>query len=224
MPSSSDSFTEYLRQTHLSAWQNATNNRFTEELVTDSIDPKVYARYLTLDYAFIDGLVATFGHAVAVAPGMPAKARFSKFLEILTSEENDYFLRTFKALGLSVPSSESPILHPVVDAFNALMAQQRAAGSYLDVLALLVTVEWVYLQWATDAVKSSAPAPERFYLSEWITLHADPAFADFVNWMRSELDREAAQADDYERAQAEAAFVKALELETYFFAAPYEDS
>ncbi|MDE0781135.1 MAG: TenA family protein [Alphaproteobacteria bacterium] len=223
MPASPDSFTEYLRQTHLVTWQNATNNRFTDELVSDSIDPKVYARYLTLDYAFIDGLVATFGHAVAVAPGMPAKARFSGFLAMLTSEENDYFLRTFKAFGLPAPNFENPVLHPVVDDFNALMAQQRAAGSYLDVLAVLVSVEWVYLQWATDAVESGARAPERFYISEWISLHADPAFADFVNWMRSELDREAAQADDCARAQAEAAFVRALELEIYFFAAPYED-
>ena len=111
----------------------------------------------------------------------------------------------------------------MVDDFNDLMARQRAAGSYLDVLAVLVTVEWVYLQWASDAVESGTQPPERFYLSEWITLHADPAFADFVNWMRSEMDREAAQADDAARARAEAAFLKALELEAAFFAASYDE-
>jgi len=223
MPSSTDSFTETLRQTHLSAWQNATKNRFTDELVADAINANVYARYLTLDYAFIDGLVATFGHAVSVAPGMTAKIRFSGFLAMLTSAENDYFLRSFAAFGLPAPSFENPVSHPVVDDFNDLMARQRAAGSYLDVLAVLVTVEWVYLQWASDAVESGTQPPERFYLSEWITLHADPAFADFVNWMRSEMDREAAQADDTARARAEAAFLKALELEAAFFAASYDE-
>lgn len=222
MPTASDSFTEYLRQTHLPAWQAATRNRFTEELVADTIDAKVYARYLTLDYAFIDGLVATFGHAVAVAPGVPAKIRFAGFLAMLTSEENDYFLRSFQAFDLPAPSFDAPVSHPVVDAFNALMARQRAAGTYLDVLAVLVTVEWVYLQWASEAVESGTPPPARFYLSEWITLHADPAFADFVNWMRAELDREAARADDAARARAESAFVEALELEAAFFAASYD--
>lgn len=81
------------------------------------------------------------------------------------------------------------------------MAHQRAAGTYLDVLAALVTVEWVYLQRASDAVESGTPTPERFYLSKWITLHADPTFANFVNWMRAEIDREAAAADFGARAR-----------------------
>lgn len=63
MPSSPETFTEYLRQTHLSASREATKNRFIEELVSDTIDSNLYARYLTPDYAFIGGLVATFGHA-----------------------------------------------------------------------------------------------------------------------------------------------------------------
>jgi thiaminase/transcriptional activator TenA len=87
MTTAPDSFTEYLRITHQEAWHAATANRFTRELVADEINDSVYARYLTLDYAFIDGLVSAFGHAVAVAPGMPEKIRFTNFLAMLTSEE-----------------------------------------------------------------------------------------------------------------------------------------
>lgn len=223
MSTSPESFTEHLRKTHHATWEAATDNRFVRELVTDEIDAAVYARYLTLDYAFIDALVSTFGHAVSVAPGMPEKIRFAKFLAMLTSEENDYFLRSFEAFGLPAPSFENPISHPVVDGFNDLLARQRAADTYLDVLAVLVTVEWVYLEWASAAIESGAPSPTRFYLSEWITLHADPSFAEFVNWMRSELDREAASANDASRARAEVAFVEALELEAAFFAASYDE-
>jgi thiaminase/transcriptional activator TenA len=217
-----ESFSESLCHTHASAWQAATSNRFITELVSDTIDAGVYARYLTLDYAFIDALVATFGHAVAVAPGMPERTRLTGFLSVLTSEENDYFLRSFEAFGLPAPSFENPVDHPVISGFNDLFAQQRKRGTYLDVLAILVVVEWVYLDWASRAAESESPAPARFYLSEWIALHADPAFADFVNWMRAELDREAANANPAERETAEAAFVAALELEAAFFAAPYE--
>ena len=64
--------------------------------------------------------------------------------------------------------------------------------------------------------------PERFYLAEWITLHAVPEFKDFVEWMRAEFDREAAAADAAARARAEAAFTDALALEARFFAAAYE--
>jgi len=47
-------------------------------------------------------------------------------------------------------------------------------------------------------------------------------FVDFVNWMRTEMDREAAAADDGARDRAEQTFIKALELEAAFFAAAYD--
>ena len=222
MNTAPDSFSESLRHTHSAAWEAATRNRFTAELIADEIDAGTYARYLTLDYAFIDALVATIGHAVAVAPGMPPKIRFAGFLAMLTSEENDYFLRSFDALGLPAPRFDNPVSNPVVDRFNDLMARQRARGTYLDLLAVLVPVEWVYLEWASKAVESGAPAPARFYLSEWITLHADPGFAAIVNWMRAEMDREAAAASAEARVRAETAFLEALELEAAFFAAAFQ--
>lgn len=215
-------FADTLQARNADVWAAATDNRFVRELVADTMDDRVYARYLRLDYAFIDALTASVGHAVAVAPGMPAKTRFAGFLSVLTSEENDYFLRSFGAFSEPLPTFDNPVSHPVVDGFGALLARQRAAGSYLDILSVLVPVEWVYLEWASNAAKSGAPLPGRFYLSEWITLHADAGFAEFVNWMRAELDNAAAKATDAERSRAEATFVEALELEAAFFAASYD--
>ena len=220
----SASFSDSLRSQHAAAWAAATDNRFVRELVADEIDDAVYARYLRLDYAFIESLTAAFGHAVSVAPGMPAKIRYAGFLGVLTNEENDYFLRSFDAFGAPPPTFADPVTHPVVDGFADLMARQRAVGTYLDILAVLVPVEWVYLQWASDAVASGRPPPDRFYLSEWISLHTDPGFTDFVNWMRSELDREAESASPDARQRAENAFAAALELEAAFFAAGYDDA
>lgn len=41
--SAPDSFTESLRQSHSAAWDAATRNRFTAELVSDEIDSAAYA-------------------------------------------------------------------------------------------------------------------------------------------------------------------------------------
>ncbi len=208
----STGFSEALRTRHSAAWKAATDNRFVRELVSDTMEDDVYSRYLRLDYAFIKALTASVGHAVAVAPGMPAKSRLAGFLSVLTSEENDYFLRSFEAFGEPPPTFDDPVSHPVVGAFDALLARQRTAGTYLDILSVLVPVEWVYLEWASNAVHSGAPLPKRFYLSEWITLHADRDFNAFVNWMRAELDRAADGATDAERSRAEATFAEALVL------------
>jgi thiaminase/transcriptional activator TenA len=213
---------EQLREAHRPAWDAAVEHRFVRELVADTIDDAVYARYLTLDYGFINDLTGAIGHAVAMAPGMPEKTRFAQFLGVLTDEENDYFLRSFTAFGQPAPTFDNPLQHPVLDDFAALMDRQRAAGTYLDILAVLVPVEWVYLNWASDAVTRGDTMPERFYLAEWITLHAVPEFKDFVEWMRAEFDREAAAADAAARARAETAFTDALTLEARFFAAAYE--
>lgn len=218
----SDRLSELLRAIHHTAWDAAVGHRFVRELVADTVDDAVYARYLTLDYGFINDLTGAVGHAVAVAPGMPEKTRFAQFLGVLTDEENDYFLRSFAAFGQPAPTFDNPLKHPVLEDFAALMDRQRAAGTYLDILAVLVPVEWVYLSWASNAVARGDALPKRFYLAEWITLHALPDFRDFVEWMRAEFDREAEQADPAARVRAEAAFVEALHLEARFFEAAYD--
>ena len=220
---SPERLSERLRDAHRAAWTAAVEHRFVQELVADTIGDKAYARYLTLDYGFINDLTSAVGHAVAMAPGMPGKTRFAQFLGVLTDEENDYFLRSFAAFGQPAPTFDNPLQHPVLDDFAALMARQREAGTYLDILAVLVPVEWVYLNWASDAVARGAAMPERFYLAEWITLHALPSFRDFVEWMRSEFDREAAAADATSRLRAEKAFRDAMILEARFFESAFED-
>jgi thiaminase/transcriptional activator TenA len=65
------------------------------------------------------------------------------------------------------------------------------------------------------------PGPKRFYLREWIELHAVPAFADFVAWLRSELDREGAAAAPPMQQRLATLFRTTLELERDFFDAAY---
>jgi thiaminase/transcriptional activator TenA len=79
----------------------------------------------------------------------------------------------------------------------------------------------VYLEWARDC---PLPGPKRFYLAEWIELHAIPAFADFVGWLRGELDREAAAASAETRDRLSTLFRATLELERDFFEAAYGPS
>jgi thiaminase/transcriptional activator TenA len=68
---------------------------------------------------------------------------------------------------------------------SALMLDASRSGTYEEVLAVIVPAEWIYLTWAS-AVADAAPG--RFYLKEWIDLHTLDEFADFVGWMRDQLD------------------------------------
>jgi thiaminase (transcriptional activator TenA) len=81
---------------------------------------------------------------------------------------------------------------------------------------VLVVAEWLYLDWASHAPK---PLPDNFVHAEWITLHDNPHFRGFVDFLRAELDRVGpAQAD-----LCRVFFDRAVALELSFFEATYVD-
>lgn len=211
-------FTDWLRVETGDLWSQATCHAFTTELLEDRLDDAVYRRYLIQDYVFIETLVTVLGHAVATAPGMPAKKRWAHFLGLITSEENDYFLRAFEALGVPEEERENTALLPPIQAFADLMLDAARSNQYADVLAVIVAAEWVYLSWAE---KAKQPYPERFYLSEWIDLHHNPFFAEIVAWMRSELDRVGPCLTAVQQAIVADRFKELVRLEVAFFDAAY---
>lgn len=212
-------FTDWLRERAEPAWSDATDHRFARELGRDELDDDAFRRYLVQDYAFLETLVGTFGHALGDAPTMASKARLAAFLGTLTAEENDYFERSFDALG--VPESEyaDPETTPTTRAFEDLLRRAGTEGGYAEALAVLVPAEWAYLEWA-DAVEGESPS--RFYLAEWITLHANEEFAALVGWLRSELDREGEAASPRRRRRLERLFRRTVELEVAFFESAYD--
>jgi len=214
-----DTFTDSLRAAAGPAWTAATRHRFTAELAAGTLDSAVYARYLVQDFAFIETLTSLVGAAVAAAPSMAEKQRLAGFLGVLTGGENDYFERSFAALGIAPDAWRGAPFAPVTRRLVGHL-ERAAGGTYDDILAVLAAVEWVYLDWAT-AVADARPA--QFYDAEWIALHVDPGFRDFVGWMRAELDRRGPALPPARQDALRARFRRAVELEADFFDAAYGD-
>ena len=211
-------FTDWLRARAEPQWSAAIEGRFTEELIQGTIADDVYSRYLLQDYVFVETLVGTFGHAVGEAPTMAAKSQLVTFMESLTAEENDYFERSFDALGVAKEAYTNPETTATTRAFQDVLERAAREGGYAETLAVLVPAEWIYREWATaaDAV------PEPFYLGEWIDLHANEGFNAFVDWLREELDREGAAASGRRRARLDRLFRRTVELEVAFFESAYD--
>ncbi|AZH24353.1 TenA family protein [Haloplanus aerogenes] len=208
-------FTDWLRARSEPDWTAAVDGRFVRELGEDTMDADVFRRYLEQDYAFVETLTGTFGHALGEAPSMAAKGRLADFLGTLTSEENDYFERSFGALDGNPEADPDATTRAFID----LLERAGREGGYAETLAVLVPAEWVYETWATGI---DDPRPERFYLDEWIELHANSAFVDFVGWLRAELDREGAAASPRRQRRLDRLFRRTVELERAFFAAAYD--
>lgn len=215
-------FTDWLRAQSGDTWNEATRHQFARQLHADTIDDVVFRRYLLQDYAFVETLVGVFGHAVGDAPTMAAKSRLVKFLGTVTGDEDDYFQRAFEALDVPEAEYADPDLTGTTAAFRDLLLRAAGEGGYAETLAVLVPAEWVYLSWATADEFVTDGGPDRFYLQEWIDLHAVPEFESFVGWLRAELDREGAAASERRQARLAELFCRTIDLEVAFFDGAYE--
>ena len=212
-------FTDWLAARAEPFWSEATDHAFTRAIGDGTMPEAAYARYLIEDYTFITDLASTLGYLVAKAPRMPSKTRLSAFLALLTSEENDYFLRSFAALGVPPETYETAAQGPTTRAFAELLLTSAGKGTYAEGLACLLCAEWCYLTWGLREAKK--PRPNAFYLAEWIDLHAAPGFEDFVNWLREEMDGIGPSLSSDEQENVAVLFRHMSTLEFAFFEAAW---
>ena len=207
-------FTETLRAANEPGWSHAVGHRFVKELFTGALLEPVMARYLVQDHRFLDSFLTLLGAALATADTFEAKLRFGRFIGTMSGGENTYFLRAFEALGVTEERRATDPDTPPTIGFKAIMREATETRSYAAALSVLVVTEWLYLDWASRAPK---PLPANFVHAEWITLHDNPGFRRFVDFLRDELDRVGpAHAD-----QCHDFFRRAVALELSFFEAAY---
>ncbi|GLZ45801.1 aminopyrimidine aminohydrolase [Actinomycetospora sp. NBRC 106375] len=209
------SFSDDLRAATAPTWEAATGHRFVDELRSGTLDDAVLARYLAQDALFLDRFVALLGAAVAHADRTEPRMAVARQLGLVAGDEDDYFTRALARLG--VTGTAEPL--PPTRGFLALMDDARRSASYGQVLAVLLVAEWLYLDWASRP----GPVPDDWLHREWIDLHRGPAFAAWVDLLRTETDRVAAGADAATRDHMAAAFTRAVDLELAFFDAAYRD-
>ncbi|MBF8780492.1 TenA family protein [Pseudomonas fulva] len=179
-------FTDILRRESEPAWSAAVGHRFVTSLYDGSVPDPVMVRYLVQDHRFLDSFLRLLGAAIASADHFEARLRLGRFAGMISSEENTYFLRAFEALGVSRDQRQQPDDTEPTAGFKAIMREAAETRSYAVALSVLTVAEWLYLDWASRAPR---PLPDSFVHAEWITLHDNPAFGDFVGFLRSELDR-----------------------------------
>src|ERR1700720_144911 len=106
-------FTETLRTASEPDWSHAVGHRFVKELFTGAMPDAVMARYLIQDHRFLDSFLTLLGAALASAYSFEANRRFGRFIELMSGEENTYFLRALEALGVTeARRATAPDTHP----------------------------------------------------------------------------------------------------------------
>src|SRR5215472_1910999 len=187
MPKSSDGtklmaerITETLRAASEPGWSHAVEHRFVKELFAGAVPDAVMARYLIQDHRFLDSFLLLLGAALASADTFEARLRFGRFIGMASSDENTYFLRAFGALRIAEERRAADPDTRATAGFKAIMREAAETRSYAAALSVLVVTEWLYLDWASRAPR---PLPDNFVHAEWITLHDNPNFRTFVDFL-----------------------------------------
>lgn len=203
------------------SWSHIVNHKFTTALATNTLPTSVFARYLEQDFLFVETFTMLLASTAAHTANLQDRLPTTRFLDLISSEENDYFVRSFAALNLSKTSHIA-----VTREFDQLMRDVASSGSLLKMLALLVVAEGSYSDWAERAKRLSSSYELPFYYAEWITLHSGPEFSAVVKHFKGLLDKEFC-GQKLLRIQAEARdiewiFAYASRLEVAFFDAAYD--
>lgn len=203
-------FFEKLKSESEPDWSGSVNHRFVNELCAGTVPDAAMGRYLIQDHRFINNFLGLLGAAVNYADQFESRIILGRFIGMISSDENDYFLRSFDALGISEAHRSSPPDSEPTKGLKDIMLEAAKSGSYAATIAVLSVAESIYLEWG---MKAPGPYPGNFIYTEWITLHNNDYFIGFVNFLQRELDRvgpgNAAICRDF--------FMRTVRLEKAFF-------
>lgn len=206
-------------------YDGARDHIFVEEMVNGTLDREKFKKYLIQDYVFIKSFVHLVSYILAYSETMYQKYRFSKFLSMITSDENGYFIRSFEELNVPFEVYNNTELSPVMEKFLKVinkgieLGKENPSRGYRNCLAILMCAESVYCDWG---VKNKDKAPKEYYFNEWINLHNNDDFIALVKWLKEEVDN-IEFSNIEEEKEMEEFFEETCKLEIAFFDESYQN-
>jgi thiaminase/transcriptional activator TenA len=212
-------FTDTLKKGAADQWRRMQEHRFVVAVEEDRLPNEVLKRYLINEYAFVETAISIFGYALVRAPDMAARRELSRVISALVDDQVPYFSNAFVVLGIAESDWRAASLPPKAAMLRDGMLGYAAHGSFGDVMTAMLAAEWTYHTWCSRADDRAISNP---VLKDWVRLHAEPAFASQVAWLRTVVDEMGATPGEDRRRRFADVFATALELEIYFHDSPFE--
>lgn len=196
---------ESLIDRHRDAWLAATERSpFVRAVRDGTVEREAFRRWLAQDRLFVDGLYAAQARILALAGGEARRALLGGLVAL--QAELDWFEGQAVRFGVALDVA------PIEDCSRYLDYLQTLAFAPPSVaLTAIWAVERSYL----DAWRAARPGaePYREFVEHW----SNKAFAEYVERLRAGADEALARASGADRAAAERAFRRVVDLERRFW-------
>ena len=219
MASEGARFSEEMRNRAQIAWDAVLGHRFFRQIGADTVEDRVFERYLRIEYGFVDCAAAALGYAVAKAPSFRERRHLAHGLFGLVTDQEEFFVAAFERIGAPRDQrSGLPPQGPSAPLHDLFLSVAKMEG-YEEIIACVLGAEWLYLTWCSEAGKTPS---SRSVIRDWVALHAGGAFADQVEWVRAEIDERGPRLNAERKARLHSLFEQVLLAEIAFHDAAYE--
>ena len=199
-------------------WEKVVTHDFVNEMADGSLDRATFDIYFDQDYLFLRDWAILLSLATAKAPDFDAARELVGFLHLGLGGEEGLFQEAFRERGLTLDEVKRLQYLPTTRNYSGYLRTQAYEGTFNEVIATLLAMEWPYLDWAQRAEQAGKNPGNRYYQT-WIDIHTSPGMSGFVSWLRGVVDGGAPTPDQQEKLQE--IFLNVLRYEHQFFDMAY---
>lgn len=198
-----------LRERHATMLDAFVHHRFFLAAETGELTAGARDGYFTSERQFVGAARNVFAHILLKAPHLGSARHIVGILDGLVNEQEALFDEIYSVLGLA----DTAVPGPATRALAEGMTQIAREGPYVAGLCAMLAAEWTYAEVARRGTWSRADPTMR----DWMRLHAAERFLSGVTWLEREIDATWTVRD---AGAADAAFIRAIELEVDFHDEP----
>jgi len=201
-----------------SIWETVVTHNSVTEMADGFLDRERFHVYFDEDYPFLRDWAIPLSLATAKAPDSGAARGLVRFLHLGLGGEEGLFKEAFRKRGISRKAVAGLQYLRTTQNYSGYLRTLAYEGTFTEVVATLLAVEWPYLDWAQRAEETGRKPSNRYYQT-WIEIHTSPGMSRFVSWLRSLVDESAPTAVQQDRLQE--IFRDVLRYEYQFFEMAY---
>lgn len=196
-------------------WDAQLEHPFVRQLGDGSLDVERFKRWVLQDYRYLMEFARIFAWAVAKADRLASMSWYAMVLDLTLNTEMGLHRAYAERFEITTDELEATPMWPTTRAYTDFLVRTSADGDMADLLAALLPCAWGYVYIAQRLAEGKPPEDQRY--ADWIRQYASDEFAQAAEWLKAELERVAAGADDEKRARLTELFVISSRYEWQFW-------